>query len=902
MGFWKSFGKTIGKIALIIAMPGAVAGYEYQKQKAIAEVMKDFDEAINALFKQLAALDDSDGWSEILVFVRNVIIDCLTNKKTRDKILSEANPNERARTCCEMALGGTEVEALQHIAHAKNVNLNLLKGALTIQLSLCDSLDKHLLSNGIIGMEEHVMRLVFDIVCTRLPLVSLKLCTLNDNEIEKVFEKEINTIFSDEDNEVSHICKMLCEENKISYDALKKKMLRSPEVNKCTSATKNPASNVDGDSIMCTKSQSADQLIDIAVNEEPTELGVRQKIEIARCLYDNTCIAVADAYETIFVKDFPSQKGSENQTFITCMLAAVSWLTMYSYDCRHSKARTAQIMGWLELASRSKMFSICVTDMQGHKYRVEPNNDATFDEKMSVKCEAYAKWILDVMRKQAISLDQNVLKEQLFKAFRFVGSWYEDKLLELIKNQKPSDPVVPSDCLPDSDELKWIEQCKADIARSIADCDTQNRGDSGCKVGCKNEKVTTGESSAPNNLQTPKEEVKQTGKNDSRKHGCLSWILCLISIATIIGPAVWMHQSKDAHEEVANLGMVEQGDEQKVSDSTGNAQHEIDEQLKREREKQLLRQTERAKASAVQQKKQMIEASQTAEQAGAKNHAVNEWNNGIASWKYGEHMFDIEAYEEAKKSYSEAENHFKMAVELAVRNSEVKQQKKQMIEASQTAEQAGAKKYAVSEWNKGIAIWKYGDDMVKAESYDMAKESYSKAENHFKTAELTANKVEAKKMLDALPSLEARATDLIRDNDRWFKWTVDTSALASMGDELYNVWKRIMVFSGKGLLNEFGDEDKWKLEDLIYRCYTLAENAKDKNPEAMKQMALRINHILEFASSRAKKSGVREHSPNLWNEAVNNWNAGNDSFSKGEYEAAVRYYNTAKRIFIKAKK
>ena len=225
MGFWKSFGKIVGKTALTIAMPGAVAGYEYQKQKAIGEAMGDFDEAMDVLFKHLAALDDCDGWSELLVIVRNVVVGCLTDKKSRDKILSESNPNERARTCCEIALGATESDALQHIALEKNVDINLLKGALAIQLSLCDSLDKRLLSSGTMGMEEYVMRLVFDMVCTRLPIVSMKLCAINDNNMEKVFQEVLNTIFSDDDNEIPRICKSLCEGNKVCYDALKGRML-----------------------------------------------------------------------------------------------------------------------------------------------------------------------------------------------------------------------------------------------------------------------------------------------------------------------------------------------------------------------------------------------------------------------------------------------------------------------------------------------------------------------------------------------------------------------------------------------------------------------------------------------------------------------------------------------------
>lgn len=222
MGFWKSFGKVVGKTALTIAMPGAVAGYEYQKQKAIGEAMTEFDEAMDALFRHLAAFDERDEWSELLVVVRNIVVGCLTNKKTRDKILSESNPNERAKTCCEMALGATDADVLQHFAQEKNVDLNLLKGVLIMQLSLCDQLDKCLLETGTVGMEENVMRLIFDMVCTRLPIVSAKISDRNNNDVNKVFNEVLGTIFSvDESNEIPRVCKALCEENKVSYETMR---------------------------------------------------------------------------------------------------------------------------------------------------------------------------------------------------------------------------------------------------------------------------------------------------------------------------------------------------------------------------------------------------------------------------------------------------------------------------------------------------------------------------------------------------------------------------------------------------------------------------------------------------------------------------------------------------------
>lgn len=200
--------------------------------------------------------------------------------------------------------------------------------------------------------------------------------------------------------------------------------------------------------------------------QEPPELGVRQKIEIAQCLYNNSCIAVAEAYEKVFVGMFPSPHGASNQLFVVCMQAAVSWLTMYSYDCRHPKARCGQIMGWLELASRSKTFPRCVDEMNSRQYRVEVGNEASFEEKMAARCETYARCVYAVMKKEAVSLDINTITEQLHKAFHFVEFWYDDKLKELIRNQKSFEPVVPGECPRGSYELEWIAQCKSDIEAS----------------------------------------------------------------------------------------------------------------------------------------------------------------------------------------------------------------------------------------------------------------------------------------------------------------------------------------------------------------------------------------------------------------------------------------------------
>ena len=66
------------------------------------------------------------------------------------------------------------------------------------------------------------MRLIFDMVCTRLPIVSAKISARNNNDVNKVFNEVLGTIFSvDESNEIPRVCKALCEENKVSYETMR---------------------------------------------------------------------------------------------------------------------------------------------------------------------------------------------------------------------------------------------------------------------------------------------------------------------------------------------------------------------------------------------------------------------------------------------------------------------------------------------------------------------------------------------------------------------------------------------------------------------------------------------------------------------------------------------------------
>ena len=281
--------------------------------------------------------------------------------------------------------------------------------------------------------------------------------------------------------------------------------------------------------------------------------------------------------------------------------------------------------------------------------------------------------------------------------------------------------------------------------------------------------------------KNPDNAVKQTIERNSQGHRHYYLILCILILDVIIGSALWvlkdellsafsdpfgLNTSKNERTETPNQEMTRPEVEQKLQYRTGNAQQKIYELRKREQEEWARREAE---------EKRLLEQQQ--------------------------------------------------ALQKQLKHKEIaEQQKGQMIVASQSAKEAGAKVYAVSKWNNGVAAWKLGDVMFKTKSYELARGHYSEAANYFKAAELTASKAEAKNLLASLPDLEVRAVNLIRDNERWFKWSVDASALVSMGNELYKEYKKVELLAPKGVLANSGDT-KSKLGNLILRCYELASDA-----------------------------------------------------------------------------
>lgn len=328
------------------------------------------------------------------------------------------------------------------------------------------------------------------------------------------------------------------------------------------------------------------------------------------------------------------------------------------------------------------------------------------------------------------------------------------------------------------------------MSQTLSDGQSINNGID--KGSCVVEKEDIGESVAPDKPQSSKDE-KRAGEKNSANRGCLFW-LCLISVSAIVGCAVWL--LKDGLLEVFSESFsrdqnkeARQGDGQELRNKVAKTQHEIEERRTSEQEERFRNEAEQTRI---------------------------------------EHEVQMELEQAARIKREEEEKRLleqQQALQKQLKHKEIaEQQKGQMIVASQSAKKAGAKVYAVSKWNNGIAAWKLGDDMFKTKSYELARGHYSEAANYFKAAELTASKVEAKNLLASLPDLEMRAVNLIRDNERWFKWSVDASALVSMGNELCKEYKKVELLVSKGVLANFGDT-KSKLANLILRCYELAADA-----------------------------------------------------------------------------
>ncbi len=226
MGFWGKLGKFAGRAAVGIIAPGALAGYDYAKAKATNEMLKGFDEAIEPLFKNLAAVkDDDDSWSELLVRLRSLTIKFLGNEEARKPLLKTVHPNEQARTLCLIMGGAFDIPEVAGALAASDDNRNLLIGSLNITEMLCQQLDAKIQGAGLETMEEAVLRMLYDMICTRQLHIGIVMYGRRNSDAKATFDAQLsNLIFPAEEDEDTAAIKALCAENKVSYDQLRRKL------------------------------------------------------------------------------------------------------------------------------------------------------------------------------------------------------------------------------------------------------------------------------------------------------------------------------------------------------------------------------------------------------------------------------------------------------------------------------------------------------------------------------------------------------------------------------------------------------------------------------------------------------------------------------------------------------
>lgn len=225
MGFWGKLGKFAGRAAVGIIAPGALAGYDYQKAKQTNEMLKGYDEAIEPLFKNLASVQEDDSWSELLVMVRSSVVKFLGNEEARKPLLKGVHPNEQARTCCAIASVICEEDSIRGAAAQRGAKIDLLRGTLNIIAEFGEELDKRITGASLTPMEENVVRMFFDVFCTRNPQVVMFMYVKRDKNVKVTMDALIaDMLFPDEEDSDTQVMKEICTENKVSYDSLKRKM------------------------------------------------------------------------------------------------------------------------------------------------------------------------------------------------------------------------------------------------------------------------------------------------------------------------------------------------------------------------------------------------------------------------------------------------------------------------------------------------------------------------------------------------------------------------------------------------------------------------------------------------------------------------------------------------------
>lgn len=219
MGFWGSVGKFAGKTALGIIAPGALAGYEYQKAKQRSEAFAEYDEALDTFFKSIAQASEEDGWSELLVVLRNTVVGVLKNDKARKEAEGMLHPEDYARVCATIITYVYDLPKVVQFATQRNVNIDILKGVVNIVLLAGAEFDKRVDAAGMSPLEASLMRLIYDCVCSRYPHMMLLLYG-KTKDFVSMQDGVLDYIFTGQEK----VVKLLADQNKVDVAVIRHKM------------------------------------------------------------------------------------------------------------------------------------------------------------------------------------------------------------------------------------------------------------------------------------------------------------------------------------------------------------------------------------------------------------------------------------------------------------------------------------------------------------------------------------------------------------------------------------------------------------------------------------------------------------------------------------------------------
>ena len=228
-------------------------------------------------------------------------------------------------------------------------------------------------------------------------------------------------------------------------------------------------------------------------------------------------------------------------------------------------------------------------------------------------------------------------------------------------------------------------------------------------------------------------------------------------------------------------------------------------------------------------------AANKAKIAGAKKYAVIEWNAGVKEWERGNKCFSSQDFVGATNCFAEAKKRFDVAMQQchnAIENlkTDAERRRLRVQDAANKAKSVGAKEHAIPEWNGAVGKWNSGDDKFNNGDYVGALELYHLSESLFVEAERISQSRKAVKLTAKLSELQGKASALVEESDKWWKWSVDDSALLEMGNAINK-----SLYEGENIPS-FSIANRNELEMLLVRCYELA--SKGGSGEASFRLAL----------------------------------------------------------------